>query len=87
MSTHIGAAGSYVSLLRGINVGGHNKIKMRELEDDEWCVLTSDVAYLSCTYGLGRSKMANGFAASPQADVKPAMQNWRTLNKILERLG
>ena len=185
MSAGTDAVRRYVSLLRGINVGGHNKVKMRELEEayreigfeqvrsyiqsgnlvfganpedvtpeleqkieeqikarfslsvsvmvveaesfktavagspfadheleksvlvfvdgeaatgwvkaatgmaveGERCVVTGDnVVYLFCPHGLGRSKLANAFLASPPKGAKATMRNWRTVNKILEML-
>lgn len=68
------AAGQWAQTAAGLVAGG------------ERCVVKSDVVYLLCPDGLGRSKVANALLANPPRGIKATMRNWRTVNRILEML-
>lgn len=65
----------YIALLRGINVGGKNMIKMAELKK-----VFEDV-YLLFRNSIRNSKLANNLQ---KLDASATTRNWKTMNKLGE---
>lgn len=63
----------YISLLRGINVSGRNKIKM--------AALRSLYMYLFCPNGYGRTKLSNAFFER-KLKVPATTRNWKTVTAL-----
>ena len=66
---------TYVSLLRGINVAGKNKIKMTDLK--------AGYEALGLPNGYGKSKLSNVFIEK-KLRVRATTRNWKTVLKLVE---
>lgn len=68
---------TYVALLRGVNVGGANRLAPEQL------VVGERELYLHLPDGMGRSRLAAELARR-RGDVEITIRNWRTVTKLLE---
>ncbi len=86
--------GTYIALLRGINVGGRNKLPMAEFRavlaelgltvlqsGRERYQLDDGVFYLHAPDGIGRSKLAA--RAERALGVATTARNWQSVEKIM----
>jgi uncharacterized protein (DUF1697 family) len=85
---------TYIALLRGINVGGHNKLPMKALrgllenlglQNVQTYIQSGRVFYLHAPDGIGRSKLAEKVARF--LGVSTTARNWRTVSKMLEMVA
>jgi len=85
---------TYIALLRGINVGGHNKIKMASLRvmfeelssisyAPEAFKISRDVTYLFAANGYGKTKLNNNFFEKKLL-CEATTRNLRTMHKLLD---
>jgi uncharacterized protein (DUF1697 family) len=80
---------TYISLLRGINVGGNKIIKMEALKTAhtgiEQIYVRGQEAYLFYPDGMARSKLDN-----PTLERRLGVatgRNWNTVNKLRQMVG
>lgn len=71
----------YIALLRGINVGGKNKIKMAELREPLKATGLENIrTYIQSGNILFQSdKQANQLQ---KLDIQSTTRNWKTVNKL-----
>jgi uncharacterized protein (DUF1697 family) len=62
---------TFIAMLRGINVGGHNILKMEQLR--------ASFAAL----GYGKTRLSNA-AIEKKLSVAATTRNWKTVNTLLE---
>jgi uncharacterized protein (DUF1697 family) len=74
---------SFVALLRGINVGGHKKIRMQDLRD--LCESIGRHIYLHCPDGFARTKLTNNFFEN-KLRLTATTRNWKTVNTLSDML-
>jgi uncharacterized protein (DUF1697 family) len=85
---------TYIALLRGINVGGHNKLPMKALrgllenlglQNVQTYIQSGRVFYLHAPDGIGRSKLVE--KVGKYINVSMTARNWRTVSKIMEMVA
>jgi uncharacterized protein (DUF1697 family) len=72
---------THVALLRGINVGGRNRVAMADLRQ-----VVGTTLFLHTPGGLGRSEPAarlTRLGGSRTAETAGTARNWATVNKLL----
>ena len=81
---------TWIGLFRGINVGGHHKVPMKDLvtvlrglgfEEVRSYIQSGNVLYLYAPQGIGRSKFAA--RAATLLGVAATARNWRTMTELL----
>lgn len=81
---------TYVSLLRGVNVGGRRRLTMDEIASrwagNDLLAPGRGAVYLWCPDGYGRTKLGNSLFER-ELDVVATTRNWRTVSKLVEMSG